>query len=149
LVMLSVALPLSDAAARSGALGAAAAVSMVTVRLVDAALTLPATSVCFGAGVCAPSAHTGLAMLQLPLSAALLLRSLFVLLVSYRVALPPGSAPLPFTTVFRSLVMLSVALPLSDAAARSGALGAAAAVSMVTVRLVDAALTLPATSVCF
>ena len=55
LVMLSVLdVPLSDAATRSGRVGAAGAVvSMVTDKAADAALTLPAASVALAVMLCA------------------------------------------------------------------------------------------------
>ena len=57
LVLLSVVLPESDAAARSGVDGAAgAAVSITTDSAAEAALMLPAVSVAFAVMLCGPSA---------------------------------------------------------------------------------------------
>ena len=129
-------IPLSDAAARSGALGAAAVVSIVTTRPVDAAETLPATSVCFAVSVCAPAASAELVMLHAPAPLATAVPSTVVPLVSNSVTVAPASAPVPVNVGVVLLVMSSVAeIPLSDAAARSGALGAAAAVVSITIAL--------------
>ena len=60
----------------------------------------------------------------------------------------PTSA-VPVKTGVATLVMLSVLdEPVSDTVARSGALGAATVVSIVTANPVEAALALPAVSVC-
>src|SRR5919108_490970 len=65
LVRLSVLeVPLSLAAARSGADGAAgAAVSTVTLRAVEAAETLPAASVAVAVTLCGPAARAAVVML--------------------------------------------------------------------------------------
>src|SRR5262245_54554947 len=154
LVMLSVFVPFgpneSDAATRSGALAAPATVSMVTASAADAALVLPAMSVCFTIRLWTPSGSSELVIVQLPEPSAVVVPSTVVPLVSKSVPVPPASAPPPLTVGVLSLVMLSVSeLPLSDAAIRSGALGTPATVSMVTASAADAALVLPAMSVCF
>ena len=72
-------------------------------------------------------------IVQLPEASATAVPSTVVPLVSNSVTVAPASAPLPVTVGVVSLVMLSVfEVPLSDAAIRSGALGAAATVSTVT-----------------
>ena len=63
--------PVSDAAARSGALGAAGAVvSMVTTIGAEAALVLPAASVAVVVMLCAPSPRTPVVKVQLPAPSA-------------------------------------------------------------------------------
>ena len=87
-------------------------------------------------------------IVQLPEPLATAVPSTVVPLVSYNVTVAPASAPLPAKVGVVTLVMLSVFdTPLSDAAVKSGALGAAAAVSIVTLSAGEAALTLPARSV--
>ena len=143
--------PLSLAVARSGAEGAkGAAISTVTTSDAEAALTLPARSVCLTVSVCAP-ADSALAVIdQLPSPPAVAVPSTVVPSVSYSVTVAPDSAPLPVTVGVVSFVRSSVLeAPLSLAGARSGAEGAkGAAVSMVTTSDADAALVLPARSVC-
>jgi hypothetical protein len=69
-------------------------------------------------------------------------------LVSNKVTVAPTSAPLPVNTGVVLLVMLSVLdEPESVAAVMSGADGAAAVVSIVTARLAEDTLVLPAASV--
>ena len=66
--------PLSDAAARIGALGAfGAVVSTVIASAFDASLTLPAASVARAVSVCAPSASVLLAIVQWPAASAVAL----------------------------------------------------------------------------
>ena len=145
LVMLSVLeTPLSDAAIRSGRLGAAGAVvSMVTTSAGDAILALPATSVCFAVTVCAPVASVALLIDQLPERSTVPVPSTVVPLVSNRVTTAPTS-PVPVKVGVVTLVRLSVLdVPLSDAVVRSGAPGAAAMVSMVTTSGAEAALVMP------
>ena len=150
LVMLSVLLvPASEPLAKSGAPGAeGAVVSIVTVRPADAALVLPAASVTFVVKVCAPLVRVLDVMLQLPEPSAVAVPSRVVPSVSYSLTVAPASAPLPVTVGVVALVRLSVLLvPVSDPLARSAAPDAVGAVvSIVTVRLADAALVLPAAS---
>ena len=143
--------PLSDATIRSGALGAATMVSMVTTNPAEATLALPAVSDCFAVRVCAPSASAVLTIDQFPETSAVAVPNTVVPLVSYRVTVAPATAPLPVKVGVVVLVTLSVVdAPLSDAVARSGALTAAGAtVSTVTANPADATLALPAGSVCF
>ena len=84
LVMLSELLePESDALARSEAPAAdGAVVSIVTVRLADAALVLPAASVTLVVNVCAPLVRVLDVMLQLPKPSAVAVPSTVVPLVS-------------------------------------------------------------------
>ena len=97
-----------------------------------------------------PCDSAELVIVQLPEPSATLAPSIVVPSLSYKVTVAPASAPLPVKVGVVTLVMLSVFdEPLSEAAVRSGALGAAAAVSIVTLSDADAALTLPARSVCF
>ena len=94
---------------------------------------LPARSVCLAVSVCRPSPSAELVIDQLPEPSAVAVPSTVVPSVSYSVTVAPASAPLPVTVGVVLLVRLSVLdAPLSDAAARSGALGAAAVVSIVT-----------------
>jgi hypothetical protein len=140
--------PESDAAIRSGAVGAGGVVNSVTARLAEATLVLPAMSVSFAVTVLKKKfASDELVIDQLPEPSATPVPSTVVPL-SNRVTVAPASAPLPVNTGVVTLVMLSVFdEPESLAAVRSGALGAAAVVSIVTFSPADAPLTLPATSV--
>src|SRR5437879_11139656 len=82
-------------------------------------------------------------------ASAIAVPSTVVPLVSNSVTVAPTSAPLPVNTGVVVLVMLSLLDdPVSVAAVMSGAEGAAAAVSIVTARLAEATLVLPAMSVC-
>ena len=151
LVMLSVLLlPESDALARSAAPDAVGAViSTATVNPADATLVLPDVSVTLVVKVCAPSLRVLDVMLQLPEPSAVAVPSNVVPSVSYNLTVAPASAPLPVTVGVVALVRLSVLLvPVSDPLARSAAPDAVGAVvSIVTVRLADAAPVLPAASV--
>ena len=80
-----------DAATRSGALGTGATVSIVTASAGEAALTLPARSVCFAVRVCAPSPSAELVIDQLPAPSAATLPSAVVPFVSYSVTAAPAS----------------------------------------------------------
>ena len=88
---------------------------------------LPARSVCLrGQRVMRPGSSDELVIDQLPEPSAARVPSTVVPSVSYSVTVAPASAPLPLTVGVVLLVRLSVLdAPLSDAAARSGALGAA------------------------
>lgn len=136
--------PLSDAAARSGALGAAGAVvSIVTERTALAGPVLPATSVAFAVIAWMPCASALDVIVQLPPLSAWAAPATIAPLNS--VIAEFGSA-VPLKTGVVTLVMLSVdEMPLSEAAARSGVLGAAGALmSMVTDSAADATPVLPA-----
>ena len=84
LVLLSVLLlPESEVLARSGAFDAeGAVVSIVTVRLADAALVFPAASVALVVKVCVPLVKVLEVMLQLPELSAVAVPSTVVPLVS-------------------------------------------------------------------
>ena len=88
-------------------------------------------------------------MLQLPEPSAVAVPSTVVPSVSYSLMIAPASAPLPVMVGVVALVRLSVLLvPASDALDKSGATAAIGTlVSIVTVRLADAAPVLPAASV--
>ena len=118
---------------------------MVTDSALDAALTLPATSVALAVMLWVPFARVEAVMVHVPAVATPVPTAV---VPSNRVTVLPVSA-VPVKVGVVTLVMLSVLdTPLSDAATRSGADGAAGAtVSMVTDKAADAALTLPATSV--
>src|SRR5258705_187357 len=147
LVLLSVVLPESDAAARSGVDGAAgAAVSIVTERPAEATLVLPAMSVCLAVRVWLPPDNVELVIDQLPEPFAVAVPRTVVPLVSNSVTVAPTSAPLPVNTGVVTLVMLSVLDdPVSVTAVMSGAAGAPAVVS--SVKLSDAVPVLPNESV--
>src|SRR5207253_2202554 len=149
-VMLSVLdEPESVAAVMSGADGAAAVVSIVTARPAEAALVLPAMSVCLAVRVWLPLDSVELVIDQLPEPSAVAVPSTVVPLVSNSVTVAPASAPLPVNTGVVLLVMLSVLdEPESVAAVMSGADGAAAVVSMVTARPALALLVFLPISVC-
>jgi hypothetical protein len=144
LVVLSVLeLPLSEAVAKSKAVGAAGAeVSTVTVKAAEALLMLPARSVAVAVMLWVPSPKVEVETLQTPLAFAEAVAT--CTLPSYRVTVELASAE-PLTVGVAALVVLSVfELPLSEAVARSNAVGAAGAeVSMVTVSPDEAAV-LPA-----
>jgi len=120
-----------------------AAVSMVSMRPPDRALTLPATSTCLVVTVWSPSANRELVMLQLPEALAVPLPR--TVAPSYKVTVAPASA-VPLKVGVLSLVMLSVsAPPESEVASRSGVVGGAALLSKSKVILAVAML--PASSV--
>ena len=142
-------LPLSEAVARSRAVGAAGAeVSTVTVSAVDATLVLPARSVALAVMTWLPLLKVGLVRLQAPLVSADTLANAVVLPLSYSATVELASA-LPLKVGVAALVVLSVfELPLSEVVARSRAVGAAGVeVSTVTVKADEAAPVLPARSV--
>src|SRR5205823_4746944 len=86
---------------------------------------------------------------QAPEPSARAVPSTVVPLVSNSVTVAPASAPLPVNIGAATLVMLSMlAEPESAAAVRSGAVGAAATLAMVTLRAEEARLGLRAMSVC-
>src|SRR5437870_1678345 len=147
LVMLSVLeLQLSLPTRRSSDLGAAGAVvSMVTLSAAEAAEMLPAASVAVAVMLCVPAARARAEERRVGKVGGPLRTwtpSLKILTL-----LPASAVPVKVGVV--TLVMLSVLeLPLSLAAARSGAEGAAGAVvSMVTLSAAEAAEMLPAASV--
>src|SRR5439155_1255560 len=149
LVMLSVLeLPLSLAAVRSGAEGAAGAlVSIVMLRAPEAPDTLPAASVALAVILCVPVVRAVLRVIPAALAyaAAVPLPTWTPSLKSVTV-LPVSAVPVKAGVVL--LVMLSVLeLPVSVAAVISGVAGAAAVVSMVMLRPPEAADTFPAASV--
>jgi len=74
--------PESDAAWRSGALGAAAVPSMVTARLGEGPLRLPAASDCLAFSIWVPAASVELVIVQLPEESAVAVPSTVVPLVS-------------------------------------------------------------------
>ena len=131
LVMLSLAVPESDAASSVSAVGAAGAlVSSVTVSAPLAAETLPAMSVCFEVIDSGPAVSVLVVTDQLPSAAAVPVPTAVAPLKIVTVA--PGSAPVPVKVGVARLVMLSVdEAPRSEAAVRSGVDGAAAVVSIV------------------
>ena len=140
--------PLSDAAVRTGAPGAAAEVSIVITNPAEATLVLPAISVWTAVIVWLPAPGAALLTVQLPEPSAMPVPSTVVPLVSSNVTVAPASAPDPVKVGVVMLVILSVCDgPLSDAAVRSGALTAAAVVSIVTTSAAEATLMLPAISV--
>ena len=85
---------------------------------------------------------------QLPLPSATVVPTTVVPSVSYNLSVAPTSA-VPLKVGVVTLVMRSLLeLPLSEAALRAGVEGAiGAVVSMTTVEVLEAALTLPAESV--
>ncbi|MNV81507.1 hypothetical protein D3C71_1751750 [compost metagenome] len=115
------------AEAKAGAVG-----SMVTDRLSEAALELPAASEALVVRVWLPDAMAMLVMDQLPAPSAVVLPSTVVPSVSYRVT-SAFSPAVPEKVGVVALVMLSVLeAPVSLAASRSGGDEAAGAtVSMV------------------
>src|SRR5205085_1243572 len=119
---------------------------IVTERLPEAALVLPAASVALAVIVWLPEASVEVVMLQLPLPSAV--RSEERRAGSDSVTVLFASA-VPVTVGVVALVRLSVLdVPESDPAVSSGVEGAVgAAVSIVTDRLAEAALVLPAASV--
>lgn len=130
MVMLSVEdEPVSDALVRSGALGAAALVSIVTDNAPEALLLLPAESVALAVTECVPvpraevvTVHTPPVAVPLPTAAG----------PSYTVTVAPDSA-VPLKLGVASLVRLSVDdEPESEVLTRSGAEGAAGAVASQT-----------------
>ena len=117
---------------------------MVTDRPLEAALTLPATSVALAVMLWVPSARVEAVMVHVPPVA---MPVPITVVPSNRLTVLPASA-VPVKVGVVTLVMLSVLdTPLSDAATRSGLTGRGAVVSMVTDKAAEAALTLPATSV--
>ena len=125
LVMLSVLdLPVSDAAVISGADGATGAiVSIVTDRADDTTLTLPATSVAVAEMLWTPFAKDDVVtMVHVP---PVTTPEPIAVAPSNRVTVLPASA-VPVNVGVTTLVMLSVLdAPLSEAASRSGVVGAA------------------------
>src|SRR5437588_509270 len=106
LVMWSPTVPLS--VVKPLITGGAAVVSIVTARLVEAALVLPAMSVSVAVSAWLPLDRVELVIDQLPELSATALPSDVVPLVSNRVTVAPASAPLPVNTGVVTLVMLSV-----------------------------------------
>ena len=140
LVLLSVLLlPVSVAAVRSGAAGVAGAVvSIVTANAGLGALVLPAVSLAVVVIWCTPSVRTGDVNVQVPSGATTAVPNTVV--PSLMVMVSPGE-PVPAKVGVLSPVLLSVLLPVSVAAVRSGAAGVVGAVvSMVTV---NAGLVMP------
>src|SRR5260370_26175709 len=90
--------PVSVAAVRSGADGAAAVVSIVTTRPAEAALVLPAISVCLAVSVWLPLDNVVLVIDQLPEPSAVAVPRTVVPLVSNSVTVAPASAPPPLNT---------------------------------------------------
>lgn len=125
--MLSVLeVPVSDAVARSRFVGAAGAVvSMVTDNAADAALTLPAVSVALAVMLRVPAARAEVVVMDHCPAVATPVPTAVV--PSYSVTVAPASA-VPVKVGLVTSVMLSVVdTPLSEAASRSGAEGAAGA----------------------
>src|SRR5437868_4663131 len=140
--------PVSEAAVMSGADGAAAAVSIVTASPAEAALVLPAMSVCLAVRVWLPLDSVELVIDQLPEPSATPVPRTVVPLVSNSVTVAPASAPPPVHTGVVSLVLLRVLdVPGSEAAAMSGVDAAAAAQSGadVVAAVVSLVLDSPAT----
>ena len=133
LVMLSLPLPLLVA---RDAVGAAAAVSSVKVNALEAALVLPATSVCRSVTDLAPSAD----------SVTLLLLPAVQLVPALRLYSQVAPVSNPVTLTVPMFVMLSLPLPLLVAREAAGAEGAVP--SRVKVSALEAVLVLPAASVC-
>ena len=146
LVILSPLVPLSLDADSTGADGAdGAAVSMVRPRAAETAETLPATSLCVAVRLCEPAASKLLVIDQVPLVPTTAEPT--VVLPSCRVTVSPA-IPVPVEVGVVTLVMSSPCTPLSLGADRTGAPGAPGnTLSMVTPSAVEAADTLPATSV--
>ena len=142
--------PESVATVMSGADGAAAVVSIVTARPAEAMLVLPARSVSLAVSVWLPPVSTELVIDQLPEASAIAVPSTVVPLVSNSVTVAPTSAPPPVSIGVVTLVMLSVLDEPGVESPPSGpaAAGAGAVVSSVTARPAEAALVLPARSVC-
>src|SRR5207237_182314 len=102
-----------------------AVVSIVTASPAEAALVLPAMSVCLVVRVWLPLDNVELVIDQLPKPSAVAVPRTVVPLVSNSVTVAPASAPLPLNTGVVLLVMLSVSdEPESEAAVMSGADGA-------------------------
>ena len=146
-------LPVSLAVASVGALGVVGeVVSIVTDRLLEALLTLPAVSVALAVMVCMPSVScTVLVIDQIPVvPSAVSVPSTVMPSVSYKVTVALFSA-LPVKVGKVVLVMSSLVLvPLSLPASKSGVSGApGAVVSISTTSPLEALLTLPAVSVAF
>src|SRR3954454_3937053 len=145
--MLSVLdVPVSDAAVRSGADGAAGAtVSTVTSKPADAPLTMPLLFFAVAVMVWTPFASVVEVIVHAPVVAFAVAVPIAVV-PSYSVTVVPGVA-VPVKLGRTVLVMLSVLeAPVSDAVARSGADGSTIADAMVTARALESPLTLPATS---
>jgi len=142
-------LPVSLAVASVGALGVVGeVVSIVTDRLLEALLTLPAVSLALAVRVCAPSLKVELVIDHLPEPSAVVAPSTVLPSVSYKVTVALASeVPLKIGVVVlvRSSLLL---VPLSSALLKSGVPGAlGAVVSIVISKLLEALLTLPAVSV--
>ncbi len=138
--------PLSEPATRSGVPGTAPVVSMVTARPLDAADSFPAASLCFAVTVCAPSASVDAAVVTLPPEHVPVAMDVDPARYNVTVLLPAQETVKSGVVSFVTSSVLEE--PLSDAASRSGAPGAAGAVvSTVTESVPDSAETLPATSV--
>ena len=120
---------------------------MVTANDVDAALVLPAVSVCLVVKVCTPgaSALAGV-ILQIPNAFATVVPSTVVPSLSYSVTVAPASTAAPLMVGVSSEVMLSLlSAPVSLASVRSSAPGAAGLLkSILTGKFVLGSLTLPA-----
>src|SRR6185312_9412306 len=120
-----------------------ATVSIVTLRDVDAALALPATSVAVALRLWPPLESAAVVKLQAPAPLALTLPSRLAPSKTFTVAL---ASAVPVRVRVLSLVMPSPATLLSvEYDAMVGATGAT--VSMLTLRAGEAAPVLPATSV--
>ena len=141
----SSALPVSLSASRSGVLGAAGAVvSMVTARVLDAVLWLPAASVDVAVRLWTVSARAPVVIDQFPETSAVVVPSDVEPESS---SIDVSASAVPLIVGVSSLVILSLSLPVSLAVARSGIAGAAGEVaSIVTTSAVDAVLVLPAIS---
>src|SRR3954469_15896786 len=111
-------LPVSElSAVKVAGTAVGAVVSIVTARLAEATLVLPAISVSLAVRVWLPLVSVELVIDQLPEPSATAVRADVLLLLSNSVPVPPASAPLPVNTGVVLLVMLSVFdEPLSVAA---------------------------------
>ncbi|MNV72213.1 hypothetical protein D3C71_1652820 [compost metagenome] len=121
--------------------------SMVTTSPLEAGLKLPTPSVALAVTVCTPSVGVEAVIDQFP-PVAMPVPMAVVPSVPYKVTVEPASA-VPINTGMTALVMLSeLDTPLSLAAARTGADGAAGSeVSKVSAGVVPAPPLLPAISV--
>src|SRR6202051_3600198 len=146
LVMLSPGVPLSLAGDRVRPDGAdGMMVSMVSARAVEAADTLPATSVWVAVRLLVPADRVLVVTDQLPFAPTVAEPTCVA--PSNRVIVSP-TTPVPVITGLVTLVMLSPGVPLSLAGDRVRPDGAdGMMVSMVSARAAEAADTLPATSV--
>ena len=135
--------PVSEATAMNSE-GVAMVVSMVSVRAVDAALVLPAVSVAWAVSVWVASLSTLVVMVQAPRPPAVAWPTR--LAPSYKETTLLASA-LPVTVgVVTPVIPSLVERPMSEPGAKARALGAAMAVSMVTISAEEARLVLPARS---